>query len=133
MKTFLPGQKFKPPEIYSFESRIPSIFTVGDGGNYSIAISTSMLEMFDELELEVLLAHEIGHIKNKDVVLNTVTAFLAGTIMSFPNFAMWCSILSGFGQPDDPAPRFFRFIATGHCCTPCSNSGTPDKSCKKRT
>ena len=103
----------KTPKVYSFESEIPKIFTVGGGRDYSIAISTSMLKMFDGLELEALLAHEIGHIKNKDVILNTVTAFLAGTIMSFPNFAMWCSMLSGFGQQEDPAPRLFRFMATG--------------------
>lgn len=103
----------KTPKVYSFESEIPKIFTLGGGRDYSIAISTSMLKMFDGLELEALLAHEIGHIKNKDVILNTVTAFLAGTIMSFPNFAMWCSMLSGFGQQEDPAPRLFRFMATG--------------------
>lgn len=103
----------KTPKVYRFDSEIPKIFTVGGGREYSIAISTSMLKMFDGLELEVLLAHEIGHIKNKDVILNTVTAFLAGTIMSFPNFAMWCSMLSGFGQQNDPAPKIFRFLATG--------------------
>ena len=79
-----------------------------------------MLEMFDELELEALLAHEIGHIKNGDVGLNTVTAFLAGLIMSVPNFAMWGSLLSGFGQPEDPAPRFFKFIATALAAPPAA-------------
>ncbi|MDD3245953.1 MAG: M48 family metalloprotease [Methanosarcina sp.] len=108
------------PEIYSFESRIPSMFTVGHAGKSSITISTSMLEMFGELELEVLMAHEIGHIKNRDVGRNTITAFLAGTIMSFPNFAMWCSMLSGFGQPEDPAPRFFRYIATAIAVPPAA-------------
>ncbi|MDI9395930.1 MAG: M48 family metalloprotease [Euryarchaeota archaeon] len=110
----------KTPNIYSFDSKIPKICTLGGGREYSIAISTSMLKMFDGLELEALLAHEIGHIKNKDVLLNTVTAFLAGTIMSFPNFAMWCSMLTGFGQPEDPAPRFFRYIATAIAVPPAA-------------
>ncbi|MDY9926297.1 M48 family metalloprotease [Methanosarcina sp.] len=110
----------QPPVIYSFESRIPSMFTVGHTGKSSIAISTSMLEMFGELELEALMAHEIGHITNKDVGKNTFTAFLAGTIMSFPNLAMWCSMLSGFGQPEDPAPRFFRYVATSIAVPPAA-------------
>ncbi|MHC1755330.1 MAG: M48 family metalloprotease [Methanosarcina sp.] len=110
----------QPPEIYSFESRIPSMFTVGHTGKTSIVISMSMLEMFGELELEALMAHEIGHMKNRDVGRNTFTAFLAGTIMSFPNFAMWCSMLSGFGQPEDPAPRFFRYIATSIAVPPAA-------------
>lgn len=112
--------EIKTPEIYSFDSEIPKMFTVGGGKGYSIAISTSMLKMFNGLELEALLAHEIGHIKNKDVILNTVTAFLAGTIMSFPNFAMWCSMLLGFGQQDDPAPRFFRYVATAIAVPPAA-------------
>ncbi|AKB71767.1 Peptidase M48, Ste24p precursor [Methanosarcina mazei C16] len=110
----------QPPEIYSFESKIPSIFTAGHAGKSSIAISTSMLDMFGEIELETLMAHEIGHIKNKDVGKNTFTAFLAGTIMSFPNLAMWASMLSGFGQPEDPAPRFFRYIATAIAVPPAA-------------
>lgn len=110
----------QPPEIYGFESKIPSMFTVGHASKSQIAISTSMLEIFGEIELEALIAHEIGHIKNKDVGKNTFIAFLAGTIMSFPNFAMWCSMLSGFGQPEDPAPRFFRYIGTAISVPPAA-------------
>jgi Zn-dependent protease with chaperone function len=110
----------KPPEIYSFESRIPSMFTVGHTSKSSIAISTSMLEMFGELEIEALMAHEIGHIKNKDVGKNTFIALIAGTIMLFPNFTMWCSMLSGFGQTEDPAPRFFRYIGTAIAVPPAA-------------
>lgn len=102
----------RTPKILAFESEIPKMFIIGSESKSFIAISTSMLEMFDELELEALLAHEIGHIKNKDVSLNTVTAYVAGLIMSFPEFVMWGSLLIGFGQPEDPAPRFFKFVAT---------------------
>ena len=120
------------PEILSFESEVPAMFTVGSGSKSFITVSTSMLEMFDELELEALLAHEIGHIKNGDVGLNTVTAFLAGLIMSVPNFAMWGSLLSGFGQPEDPAPRFFKIYSNCPYRSICGNSHTPYKSFKKR-
>ena len=110
----------KTPEMLSFESEVPAIFTVASGSKSFITISTAMLEMFDEHEMEALLAHEIGHIKNEDVGLNTVTAFLAGLIMSFPNLAMWGSMLSGFGQPEDPAPRFFKFMATALAAPPAA-------------
>ncbi|MEL7664295.1 MAG: M48 family metalloprotease [Methanosarcina mazei] len=110
----------KPPEIYSFESRIPSMFTVGYTDKSSIAISKSMLKMFGELELEALMAHEIGHIKNRDVGRNTFIAFIAGIIMSLPNFTMWCSMLSGFGQPEDPVPRLFRYIGSAIAAPPAA-------------
>jgi len=79
-----------------------------------------MLEIFGALELETLMAHEIGHIKNRDVGKNTFIAFLAGTIMLFPNFAMWCSMLMGFGQPEDPAPRFFRYTGSAIAAPPAA-------------
>jgi heat shock protein HtpX len=106
------------PEIYSFEHDIPAMFTVGNLSKSSIAISTSMLKILDELKLEVLMAHEVGHIKKRHVGLNTVTAFLAGLIMLFPNFVTWCSIILGLGKPEDPAPALFRFIATGLVAPP---------------
>ncbi len=114
------GAQVRTPELYSFEAETPGMFTVGNGSKTFIAISTSMFETFDDLSLEVLLAHEIGHIKNRDVSLNTVTALFAGTIMLFPELATWGSILSGFGQPQDPAPRFFKFMATAFATPPAA-------------
>lgn len=108
------------PELFSFESEIPEMFTVGGGSKSFLAISEPMLEMFDELELESLIAHEIGHIRNNDVSRNTVTAFLAGLIMSFPNFLMGSSLLLGFGLPEDPAPRTFKFVATALAAPPAA-------------
>lgn len=110
----------KMPELMSFDSEVPAIFTVASGSKPFITVSTAMLEMFDGEEIEALLAHEIGHIKNGDVYLNTITAFLAGMIMSFPDLAIWGSMLSGFGQPEDPAPRFFKFMATALAAPPAA-------------
>jgi heat shock protein HtpX len=110
----------RSPEILSFDSVVPAMFTVGSGSKSFIVVSTSMLEIFNELEIEALIAHEIGHIKNNDVSLNTITAYLASLIMSFPYLIMWGSLLIGFGQPEDPAPRFFRFMATAFAAPPAA-------------
>jgi Zn-dependent protease with chaperone function len=104
--------KVKSPELHSFDSEIPSIFTVGTTRNPSIVISTSMLKTFDNLEMEALIAHEFGHIKCGHIYTNTLVALVAGTIMSFPNFVMSFSTILGFGQPEDPIPRVFEFYAT---------------------
>ncbi|MCQ1535501.1 M48 family metalloprotease [Methanosarcina sp. KYL-1] len=120
LETLASRAQVRAPDLYSFESEIPVMFTVKNGSNASIAISTAMLKTFDDLNLEVFLAHEIGHIKNRDVSLNTVTALFAGLIMTFPELVMWGSILSGFGQPEDPAPRVFRFIATALAAPPAA-------------
>lgn len=101
------------PDLCVFESQIPAMFTVGTGNKASIAVSTKALDIFDQAEIEVLLAHEIGHIKNGDVPLSTITALFAGTLASFSTAALWGSLLTGFGQEYDPAPRLIRFLAMG--------------------
>lgn len=101
------------PNLYVFESQIPAMFTVGTGSRASVAVSTKAMDFFDSDELEVLFAHEIGHIKNGDVPLSTVTALFAGTLASFSTAALWGSLLTGFGQEYDPAPRLIRFLAMG--------------------
>ena len=101
------------PDLYVFESQIPAMFTVGTGSRASVAVSTRAMDLFDEAELEVLFAHEMGHIKNGDVPLSTVVALFAGTLASFSTAALWGSLLTGFGQEYDPAPRLIRFLAMG--------------------
>ena len=108
------------PYLYFFESQIPAMFTVGTGEKASVAISTKALDILDQAELEVLLAHEIGHIKNRDVPLSTVVALFAGTLVSFSTVAFWGSLLTGFGQEYDPAPRFIRFLAMGLVAPPAA-------------
>ncbi|MDF1534297.1 MAG: M48 family metalloprotease, partial [Methanosarcinaceae archaeon] len=80
------------PNLYVFESQIPAMFTAGTGNRVSIAVSTKVLDLLDQAEMEVLLAHEIGHIKNGDVPLSTVVALFAGTLASFSTAALWGSL-----------------------------------------
>lgn len=108
------------PGLYVFESQIPAMFTVGSGNRATIAVSTKAMDFFDQAEFEVLLAHEIGHIKNGDVPLSTVTALFAGTLASFSTAALWGSLLTGFGQEYDPAPRLIRFLAMGLVAPPAA-------------
>ncbi|MEA1985440.1 MAG: M48 family metalloprotease [Euryarchaeota archaeon] len=108
------------PDLYMFESSLPAIFTVGTGGQFTILVSTSAMGLFDESELGVMLAREIGHIQNGDVPLNTIVALFAGTIAAFSTAALWGSLLTGFGQDYDPAPRFIRFLAMGLVAPPAA-------------
>jgi len=108
------------PNLYVFESQIPAMFTAGTGNRVSIAVSTKALDLLDQAEMEVLLAHEIGHIKNGDVPLSTVVALFAGTLASFSTAALWGSLLTGFGQEYDPAPRLIRFLAMGLVAPPAA-------------
>ncbi|MBP2029459.1 Zn-dependent protease with chaperone function [Methanohalophilus levihalophilus] len=115
------------PDLYVFDSDLPLLFTVGTRKK-NVSISSSAIEVFDSEELEVLLAREIGHIKNDAVSLNTIVALFAGIISAFSTLALWGALLGGFGQDYDPAPKLIRLIAMGIAAPPAAllvQLGTP--------
>ncbi len=101
------------PQPYVFDSAAPVTFTVGSNNSYSVLISTALLDVLDGEELRSMLALEVSKISKGTVPANTVVAFLAGTVASFSTVALWMAMLTGFGQEDDPAPRFISFLAMG--------------------
>ena len=108
------------PKFHIFESALPAIFTVGTLGKNFIIISSGAIEKMDENEMEVLIAHEIGHIENHDVALNTVAALFAGLITSISSIAVWASMFSGFGRRTDPAPSIIYLLIMGIVSIPAS-------------
>jgi heat shock protein HtpX len=74
----------------------------------------------DEDELRSLLACEAAKISAGSVPVNTFVALVAGSIMSLSTVAMWMSMLAGFGQEKDAAPRFARFLAMGLVSLPAA-------------
>lgn len=108
------------PHIYTFNSATPVSFTVGTSGEYNILVSTGAMKMFNVPELELLLAREVGHIKNGDVYLNTTVALVAGTLVGLANTAFWISLMLGFGRENDPVPRLIRLIVMGIVAPPAA-------------
>lgn len=108
------------PKAYTFDSSVPLIFTVGSGRNYSVVISKGALDILDEKEMKAVLTLEAAKISAGSVPLNTVVALIAGSIISLSTVAMWMSMLAGFGQEKDAAPRFARFLAMGLVSLPAA-------------
>jgi heat shock protein HtpX len=99
------------PEVFIVESAMPNAFATGRNAEHaSIVVTDGLVELLDEDELEAVLAHELAHVKNGDTLLGTVVAVLSGLLTAFATFAFWCSIFTGFGQEDDPAPNLIRFF-----------------------
>lgn len=101
------------PKAYTFDSSVPLAFTVGNGKNYSVVLSRGALDILDEKEMKAVLTLETAKIATGSIPLNTVVSLISGTIMSLSTVAMWMSMLAGFGQEKDAAPRFARFLALG--------------------
>lgn len=70
------------PKLYMIDTGVPNAFATGrNPENSSITVTTGLLERLDRLELEGVIAHEMSHIKNYDVLLATVAVVLVGTIV----------------------------------------------------
>lgn len=76
------------PKLYLCPEPIPNAFATGRNPRHSaIAVTQGLIEILSPEELEAVLAHELGHIKNKDAFLSTIAAVMAGTISSIAQIA----------------------------------------------
>ncbi len=75
------------PRVYVMENPQPNAFATGrNPQNAAVAVTTGLLQTVDKQELAGVIAHELGHIKNRDTLLMTITATIAGAISMLANF-----------------------------------------------
>ena len=87
------------PKIYMTESSSPNAFATGRSPSKAVVcVTRGLLELLDENELRGVLAHELAHVKNRDTLIMTVTAAIAGAIMLLANMARWAAIFGGYGR-----------------------------------
>lgn len=78
------------PATYIIETAQPNAFATGrNPENAAVAATTGLLDMLSSEELAGVIAHELGHIKNRDTLIMTITATIAGAISMLANFAMF--------------------------------------------
>jgi heat shock protein HtpX len=89
------------PRVYIIPSDAPNAFATGRNPQHgAVAVTEGILRMLDSDELAGVLAHELGHIRNRDTLIMTVAATLAGAITMLANMAQWGAIF-GFGRRDE--------------------------------
>ncbi len=77
------------PKVYLIDDPQPNAFATGrNPENAAVAATRGLLEMLDEREVGAVMAHELAHVKNRDTLIMTVTATIAGAIGMLANFAM---------------------------------------------
>ena len=90
------------PKIYLVPMEQPNAFATGRGpGHAAVAVTRGILEILDHEELKGVLAHEIAHIKNRDVLVATIAATVAGAIGFLANMAQWALIFGGLNRNDE--------------------------------
>lgn len=90
------------PRLYLTPSDQPNAFATGRNPEHAVvAVTQGLMQILNREEVEGVLAHEIAHIKNRDILIGTIAASFAGAISMLANIAQWGAIFGGFGSDDD--------------------------------
>src|SRR6516162_208594 len=90
------------PKIYMIPTDSPNAFATGRNPNHaSVAVTRGILEICNDQEIEGVLAHELGHVKNRDILISAVVATVAGAITFIARMAYWGELFGGFGGGRD--------------------------------
>ena len=90
------------PRVAVIESPSPNAFATGRDPNHAVvAVTTGIVNILTRDELAGVLAHELGHVRNRDILVSSIAATIAGAITMLANMAQWALIFGGFGRSDD--------------------------------
>ncbi len=90
------------PRVYVINNPTPNAFATGRNPNHAaVAVTTGILNILNEDELEGVLGHELTHVKHRDILVGTIAATLVGTITFIARLAGWAMIFGGGRNSDD--------------------------------
>ena len=89
------------PRVYMIHQDTPNAFATGRNPEHAaVAVTTGLMQILKRDELEGVLAHELGHIKNRDILISSIAATMAGAISYMASMAQWAMIFGG-GRSDE--------------------------------
>ncbi|MBL0729757.1 zinc metalloprotease HtpX [Piscinibacter sp. HJYY11] len=91
------------PRVYLIQEDAPNAFATGrNPENAAVAATTGILRVLSERELRGVMAHELAHVKHRDILISTISATMAGAISMLANFAMLFGGRDNEGRPHNP-------------------------------
>lgn len=91
------------PKVYLINEDAPNAFATGrNPENAAVAATTGILRVLSDRELRGVMAHELAHVKHRDILISTISATMAGAISALANFAMFFGGRDENGRPSNP-------------------------------
>jgi heat shock protein HtpX len=90
------------PKVYIIEQDQPNAFATGrNPGHAAVAVTTGIMRILGREELEGVIAHELAHVKHRDILIGTIAATVAGAVSYLAHMAQWAMIFGGRSDDDE--------------------------------
>ncbi|HWO73846.1 MAG TPA: zinc metalloprotease HtpX [Dehalococcoidia bacterium] len=100
------------PKVYIVESESPNAFATGRDPNHAVvAVTTGIMRILDRRELKAVIGHEIGHVRNRDILISSIAATIAGAISYLQTMLLWGAMLGG-GRDRNGGNVMIAFLAS---------------------
>ncbi len=100
------------PRIYVIPSETPNAFATGRNPSHAaVAVTEDILRLLDRNQLEGVLAHELSHVANRDILISTIAAAVAGLISTLGYVVRWGALLGGMRREDERGGSGIELIA----------------------
>ena len=96
------GARLPMPKVYIIPNEGANAFATGRNPQHAaVAVTEGLMRMMDEREVMGVLAHELGHVQNRDILISTIAATIGGAIVQIAHMAQWAAIFGGFRRDDN--------------------------------
>jgi heat shock protein HtpX len=100
------------PKVYIMQSETPNAFATGRNPEHAAVAATSgILRILTREELRGVMAHELSHVRHRDILISSIAATIAGAITYLAHMAQWAAIFGGGRDQDDDGGGIFGLIA----------------------
>ena len=90
------------PRVYIIDQEQPNAFATGrNPGHAAVAVTTGIMRILSQEELQGVIGHELAHVKHRDILISTIAATIAGTVSFLAQMAQWAMIFGGHRGDDD--------------------------------